>query len=414
MKEGWEKTTLGELCEKTLNIKWSDHEGENFRYIDLSSVSRDSLSITETSEISSDNAPSRAKKIVFENDVIFATTRPTLKRATIIEQQYDSQICSTGYAVLRPNKDIAEAGFIYYFVLSETFMQRMGSLQRGASYPAVSDKDVAQTPLYFPKSLTEQKQIVAILDQTFAAIDQAKANIEKNIQNAKELFQSKLNEIFSQKGEGSASSADKWEEKIIDDLCESIIDCVNKTAPRVDFETDYKMIRTTNIRNGKVSLNSVRYVNEETYEKWIRRQKPQRGDVLFTREAPLGEAGILNTDEKVFLGQRVVSYRTNTSLLNNKFLLYSFQSLAIQNQIKALGSGATVQHMRVPDTKKLVFSVPSLPVQKKIIYCLDSILRDVNFSIENYELKLINLEELKKSILQKAFAGDLTAKGGVI
>lgn len=168
------------------------------------------------------------------------------------------------------------------------------------------------------------------------------------------------------------------------------------------------MIRTTNIRNGYVNLDSVRYVTKETYRQWTRRQIPQKGDVLLTREAPMGEVGMLLTDDHVFLGQRIVSYRTNSKKLNNKFLLYAFQSNDLQNQINAFASGSTVQHMRVPDTKVLRISVPSLLIQKQIIQKLDTLRIETQHLETIYQQKLSALNELKQSILQKAFTGELT------
>jgi type I restriction enzyme S subunit len=169
------------------------------------------------------------------------------------------------------------------------------------------------------------------------------------------------------------------------------------------------MIRTTNVRDGYVNLDSVRYVTEETYRQWTRRQIPQKGDVLLTREAPMGEVGMLLSDDYVFLGQRIVSYRTNSNKLNNKFLLYSFQSHELQNQIKSFASGSTVQHMRVPDTKVLRIAVPSLSMQRQVVQSLDVLLIQTQRLETIYRQKLAALKELKQSILQKAFTGELTA-----
>jgi len=90
MKQGWEEKQLGDVCEKTSNIKWQENQNIEFEYIDLSAVSRETLKITETVSVNSTNAPSRAKKIVKTNDIIFATTRPTLKRVVKISNQYNN------------------------------------------------------------------------------------------------------------------------------------------------------------------------------------------------------------------------------------------------------------------------------------------------------------------------------------
>lgn len=190
-----------------------------------------------------------------------------------------------------------------------------------------------------------------------------------------------------------------WSRVCIADVCDSIIDCVNKTAPTVDEITPFKMIRTTNIKNGWVNLGSVKYVREETFKRWTRRQIPKRGDVILTREAPLGEVGMLRSNDRVFLGQRLVSYRTNPSRLDNRFLLYAFQHSDLQAQIKALGSGATVEHMRVPDAEKLTLQLPPLPIQRRIA----SILSAYDDLIENNTRRIAILEEMARLIYQEWF-----------
>lgn len=190
-----------------------------------------------------------------------------------------------------------------------------------------------------------------------------------------------------------------WVEESLEDVCASIIDCVNKTAPSVDYPTPYKMIRTTNVRNGWVSLDSVKYVEKDVYIKWIRRQKPQKGDVILTREAPLGEVGMLRSSENVFLGQRLVSYRANPEKLDNRFLLYALQGDFLQSQIRALGSGSTVEHMRVPDAKKLRIMLPDLDVQRKI----GSILSAYDDLIENNTRRIEILEEMARRVYEEWF-----------
>ncbi|WP_407596573.1 restriction endonuclease subunit S [Pseudomonas aeruginosa] len=191
----------------------------------------------------------------------------------------------------------------------------------------------------------------------------------------------------------------EWGEVVIDELCETIIDCVNKTAPVVDFPTPYKMIRTTNVRDGWISLNSVKYVDHATYLLWTRRQTPKKGDVILTREAPLGEVGMLRSDDQVFLGQRLVSYRVNPKKLDNRFLLYAFQGDCLRAQIKALGSGSTVEHMRVPDAKNLKIFLPPLASQKKI----GSILAAYDDLIENNTRRIEILEEMARRLYEEWF-----------
>ena len=272
--------------------------------------------------------------------------------------------------------------------------QARGVAQKGIYLETLRDMEVLLPPQ------PEQLRIVAILDGAFEGIATAKANAEKNLKNARQLFESHLNSVFSQRGE-------EWPRIRIEDTCESIIDCVNKTAPKVDESTPFKMIRTTNVRNGFVCLDSVYSVTEDVFRIWTRRQIPKRGDVILTREAPMGEVGMLLSDDQVFLGQRIVSYRADASKLDNHFLLYALQSEDLQKQIRSLASGSTVQHMRVPDSKNLQLPFPSLNTQRGIATQLNT-LREKTQRLESiYQKKIAALDALKKAILQKAFSGKL-------
>jgi len=178
---GWVKKKLGEVCEKTSNIMWQENQGVEFKYIDLTAVSRGSLQITETVTVNSTNAPSRAKKIIETNDVIFATTRPTLKRVAKITNQFDNQICSTGFVVLRSKKDVIEPEIIFYFLQTDMFMDRMESIQRGTSYPAATDKDVKETILPFPVSNEEQNNTIEKLDELRAQTQSLESHYQQEL-----------------------------------------------------------------------------------------------------------------------------------------------------------------------------------------------------------------------------------------
>jgi len=191
----WEEKNLEEICEKTTNIKWSDHKNNNFQYVDLTSVSRDDFSIAETKEVNSKNAPSRAKKVIKTNDVIFGTTRPTLMRVTRIPEEFNNHICSTGFTVLRAKKERVLPQFIYYFIRSERFMNRMESVQTGASYPAVSDAKVMETKIPLPP-VAEQKKIVARLDSLSEKISSLRQAQAKTASDFISLEQSILSKSF--------------------------------------------------------------------------------------------------------------------------------------------------------------------------------------------------------------------------
>src|SRR6266700_610650 len=198
-----------------------------------------------------------------------------------------------------------------------------------------------------------------------------------------------------------------WEKVCIKDGCESIIDCVNKTAPTVDYPTTFIMIRTNNIRDGRIDLSDIKYVTQEVFESWTRRILPEKGDIILTREAPLGEVGMIQTDDQIFLGQRLMQYRANPKYLDNRYLLYAFQDHVLQAQIKLLGSGATVEHMRVPDAEKLMLWLPPLLEQNAIATALS----DVDALIASLDKLIAKKRDIKQATMQQLLTGKTRLPG---
>ena len=154
-------------------------------------------------------------------------------------------------------------------------------------------------------------------------------------------------------------------------VSQAVVDCHNKTAPYVS--EGIHLIRTTDIRNGRMDLSSTRKISEETYAYWARRMPPKGGDIFFTREAPMGEAAIVPDGEKVCLGQRSMLIRLFPELFSNRFLLYVIQSPSFQTRMIEAAIGMTVKHLRVGGVEDLVVPVPPKAEQDQIVAIVDAL-----------------------------------------
>lgn len=398
MRTGWQTKALADVLLSTETANPTQMPDAEFDYIDVSSVSNATFSIESPQRLKGRDAPSRARRLVRSGDVLFATIRPTLKRIAVVPPELDRQICSTGFLVLRPCGDI-DPRFLYYSLFTERFMESMARLQKGASYPAVTDAETRSQPISFPP-LTEQRRIVTLLDEAFEGIATAKANAEKNLQNARELADALVEDCFGQ-------HLDKnFVARQLADLCELVVDCEHKTAPTQ--EHGYPSIRTPNIGKGKLILDDVRRVSEETYQAWTRRAVPRPGDLILAREAPAGNAAVVPDGMQVCLGQRTVLIRPCRDLVEPAYLMHLLLQRASQRRLLAHSRGATVQHVNMKDIRAFwVESIPSLDIQRQVVGKLADIAEACASLEVTQTKKLVGLDSLKKSLLRQAFDGQL-------
>lgn len=196
----WKK--MSEVCLKTSKINWKLVEGE-YKYIDLSSVDRDNHKISDCTIINKENAPSRAQQVVKTGDILFGTTRPTLMRFCYIPKEYDGEVCSTGYCVIRVNNEMINSHFAYHFLFTQKFQDYVEGHQKGASYPAISNKDVMSFELPIP-SLQEQERIATILDRFESLTTSLQSGLPAEIAARRQQYEHYRDKLLTFKRKGAA------------------------------------------------------------------------------------------------------------------------------------------------------------------------------------------------------------------
>jgi type I restriction enzyme S subunit len=192
--KSWRIETVINIVEKTKQKNPSQNPELTFKYIDVSGISNEFYKIIEYRTYNGSNAPSRARKLVQTDDVLFATVRPTLRRMAYIDEKYNGEICSTAFCVLRSKKSILSSLYLYYCVQRDEFIEELAKLQRGASYPAITDNDVKRQQIPLP-SFREQNEITDIL----SSIDKKISQAESKKQSLQVLFKTMLNQLMTGK-----------------------------------------------------------------------------------------------------------------------------------------------------------------------------------------------------------------------
>jgi type I restriction enzyme S subunit len=185
LPKDWQVVVLREIVEKTEKRDPRKEPDQKFKYIDISSVSNKDFRVVDWKEYVGREAPSRARKIVKSKDTIFATVRPYLKNIALIPDYLNNEICSTGFCVIRANEELVDPDFLFFALLSDNFVGRIVSKQKGSSYPAVSDKVLFEQSVTLPP-LPEQRAIAHVLSTVREAIEAT----ERVIAAARELKRS--------------------------------------------------------------------------------------------------------------------------------------------------------------------------------------------------------------------------------
>ena len=246
----------------------------------------------------------------------------------------------------------------------------------GMAQPKLNQTMLNKIPIPLPP-LTEQQRIVAILDEAFVAIGKAKANAERNLKNAKQLFESYLQGLFQNKGEG-------WEKKTLGEVID-IKNGRNQQAVLSD-KGEYKILGSA----GNVMGYATDYICQE-------------GTTIIGRKGNISKPIYIN--EKFWNVDTAFGfYPKNDKQLDKKFAYY----LCLGIDFKSMNRGTTIPSLVKSELQAILIHIPiSLNNQQQIVKQLDTLLIETKKLEDIYQQKIIDLEELKKSILQKAFSGEL-------
>ncbi len=399
---GWEVRTLGEVCDFQRGLTYAKNDEVDIsENIVLRATNIDlKTNLLDFDELKYINESVKVpqNKIVKKHSLIICTasgSKSHLGKIAYIDEDYGYAF--GGFMGMLTPKPQLHPKYFFHLLTSNAYKDFIDSLADGANINNLRFDNLSKFPLLLPP-LAEQERIVSVLDQAFEHIATAKAAAQANLANAKALFESHLQAVFSQSGDG-------WVETTVGQAIR-FIDYRGKTP--VKTTSGIRLITAKNIKMGFLQENPKEYIAEDAYESWMTRGIPSAGDVLFTTEAPLANVAQLDTEAKVAFAQRVIIMQPDKTKLNPTFLKYMLLSEPVQKLIHNKGTGATVQGIKASLLKLIAIAFPkSLIEQNKIITILDE-LNDQTRQLEAlYQAKLSALDALKQSLLHQAFSGAL-------
>ncbi len=295
----WQRIPLAEVCELVEKLDPRKTPGMEFAYIDISSIDRQSKTITSPQRLRGENAPTRARQVVRTGDVLMSTVRPNLRTIGKVPGHLDGQIASTGFCVLRPS-DRLLPGFLFQAVLDEDFQGRILAKARGVSYPAVRDPDILEEEIRLPR-LDEQREIVARLETCSTAISSAERSLLSATSALQELELASLQAAFS----GGIDSLDA-EQVTLGELCDRVSGGV-QTGPFGTqlHKSDYSdegtpVVMPKDIEKGEIREASAARV-DDVYVERLSRHKLVPGDIVQSRRGNLSKRAVVHDREAGWL-----------------------------------------------------------------------------------------------------------------
>ncbi|VPZ41794.1 type I site-specific deoxyribonuclease chain S [Streptococcus pneumoniae] len=403
---------------------------KSFRYIDTSSIDRKKniINYKNLQYLSPEQAPSRARKLVSQNSVLFSTVRPYLKNIAVVRELKEYLIASTAFIVL---DTLLNETYLKYYLLSDNFINRVNNKSTGTSYPAINDYNFNLLLIALPP-LSEQQRIVEAIESALEKVDEyaesllkrIKAEKEKLISEGKIKRDKKETEIFrGDDGKHYGKFADGSTQEIdvpydIPDTWEwvrfsTLVEIVRGGSPRpikdyLTSEVDgINWIKIGDTEKGEKYINNVK---EKIKKSGLNKTRfVKKGTFLLTNSMSFGRPYILNVDGAIHDGWLAISNYENS--LNKDYLFYILSSNVVYSQFLSLISGAVVKNLNSDKVASILIPLPPLAEQQRIIEAIESALEKVDEYAESYN-RLEQLDKkfpdkLKKSILQYAMQGKL-------
>jgi len=397
LPKGWRWVRLGEVCKINKNSRNPAKEipDKEFLYIDITSVEGGTGEIKEIKKILGENAPSRARRVIHQDDVIMSTVRPYLKAFAVIPPEYDNQICSTGFAVLSCNSEILPK-FLLYALFSEVVIEQCNKMMIGAHYPALNNEQVSEIKIPLPP-LPEQKRIVARIEALFSKIDEIKRLRKEANDLAKTLLQSALHEVFSKADEKG------WRWVRLGEVVET----TSGGTPQRSIKEYWENGTIPWVKSGELENNIISKTEEKITLLGLENSNArlfQKGTLIVAMYgATVGKTAILGIDAAT--NQAVCGIFPKIDLINRDYIRYFF--IYKRPELVKNSFGGAQPNISQTVIRDLLIPLPPLPEQKRIVAYLDQISEKQKILLKIYENIDNQITELKQSILNKAFRGGL-------
>lgn len=404
LPQGWEVKKLEEIA----NIKGGKRlpKGENlldnntkFAYIRVADFQDNGTINLQNIKFINENTYNVLKNYKIYDDNLYVSIAGTIGKSGIIPKELNGAILTENAVKLEYIQNNISNKFMYFFTLSSSFKTQIQTSTKIVAQPKLAITRLKQIEIPLPP-LKEQERIVGILDESFAKIDESIKILEQDLLNLDELMQSALQKAFNPLKDNAKENyklPQAWEWKSLDEICEIVMgqspngNCIfnkDKNKDLIEFH------------QGKIAFSD-KYINKSDFVTSDIRKIAKKNSVVLSVRAPVGEVNI--TSEDIAIGRGLCSI--NGIKINNEFLF--FYLLTLKKYFNDNSTGSTFKAISTKIVKETKIPLPPLKEQEQIASHLDELSSHVKNLKQNYQAQIKDLQELKKSLLDKAFKGNL-------
>ena len=376
-------------CLEFVGTTVQEFEGEK-RYISTGALDKDHVNEADVELVTYENRPSRANLQAVAGDILFAKMANT-EKTFMVDPISAEDIYSTGFCAVRANDKKILRKCLFYFLSSSLFLEQKDKNSSGATQKAITNSGLAQITITLP-SLEEQQKFVGQMDLLNDAITAR----TRQLAMLDDLVKARFVEMFGD----PVKNEMQWQTKSLEEACRIIVDCPHSTPNYTNEDTGFMCIRTSIVKKNRILWDEIEYICEDEYNKRIQRKRPEKGDVVYTREgAILGIAAVIDRDCNVALGQRSMLLSPDTEQCTPEFLSVAMNcDTFLDNALKGQ-SGSASPHINVGDIKAFKMIMPPVEQQRQF----SAFIKQADKSKLAVQQSLGKLETLKKSLMQQYF-----------
>jgi len=367
-----------------------DPDGE-FMYIDLSAVDQNAKSITDARRLLCAEAPSRARQLVREGDILVSTVRPNLNGVARVPSELHGATASTGFCVLRPIANKLDANYLFHWVRSPRFVGDMARMATGASYPAVTDRHVLGSKLP-ALPLPEQRRIAEILDKA----DALRATRRAALVQLDTLTQSIFLDMFGD----PIANRKGFPISRMGDVCD--VRDGTHDSPKYVSDSGYPLVTSKNLSAGVVDLTDVNYISEVDYIQINKRSKVDRGDIIMPMIGTIGSPVLVDDEPRYAIKNVALIKFTETSPLA-VFVRHLLSCHYFDYIVSRKNRGGTQKFVSLGDLRSLPLPLPAIELQRDFA----GRVRAVDHLKATHCASLTQLDALFAALQYRAFQGEL-------